>query len=93
MRITLVDDDQTPEYPSPAAVGDVVDEDATEAFRGQATSSFTPEHYREKYPENSQLYEDAVKAAREFDPGYVYFREHDIARKPMATPGKTSQHR
>jgi len=62
--------------------GRVVDEAATEEFRRQATCEFTPDHYREKYPTQPQLYE-RVKAAHDaFDPGYVFFSEHDLAPSP-----------
>lgn len=128
MEIILIDDDQTPEYPSPAEVGEVVvvtgtlcnkndvggttilehdgvscivtksfwdyetgwrfhgrveDAAAAEVFRQQATTGFKPEEYREKYPANPKLYEDVKKAAEEFDPAYVYFSEHDFARRPV----------
>jgi hypothetical protein len=126
MEIILIDDDQPPEYPSPAEVGKAVmvagtlctnnssggteilkhngtqcivtkafwdyetgwryhghveDTAAIEAFREQATTGLTPESYREKYPNNPDLYERAKKAAKEFDPGYVYFSEHDLDKR------------
>ncbi|MCS4089264.1 hypothetical protein [Rhizobium sp. BK176] len=61
--------------------GRVDDAAALDAFREQATTRFTPESYREKYPNNPDLYERAKKAADEFDPGYVYFSEHDLAKR------------
>ncbi|MCZ7861043.1 hypothetical protein O9X98_06455 [Agrobacterium salinitolerans] len=126
MDIILIDD-ETPEYPSPAEVGEAVvvtgtlcntnsaggttilkhdgvrcvvtkafwdyetgwhyhgrveGEADVEAFRAQSTSVFTPGHFKEKFPNNPNLYEEAVKACETFDPGYVYFSEHDFARKP-----------
>lgn len=64
--------------------GRVADEEAADDFRRQSTSEYTPEYYREKYPDQPEHYE-RVKAANEaFDPGYVYFSEHDLA--PVLLP-------
>jgi len=63
--------------------GTVIDRELVEAFRVQATSEFTPEDYREKYPNNPDLYESAVAAAAKFDPSYVYFCEHDVSPAPV----------
>ncbi|MBY3433616.1 hypothetical protein HFN89_05585 [Rhizobium laguerreae] len=126
MEIILIDDDQPPEYPSPAEVGESVlvtgtlctsntsggteilkhngtpcvvtkafwdyetgwryhgrveDAAALEVFRAQATTAFTPEHYLKEYPNNPDLYERAKKAAKDFDPGHVYFSEHDLDKR------------
>lgn len=69
--------------------GRVVDEANVQSFREQSTTRFTPEYYKEKYPTSPSLYEDAKKASEAFDPGYVYFSEHDLAPKPAAanSPG------
>lgn len=126
MEIILIDDNQPPEYPSPAELGESVlvtgtlctnntsggteilkhngtqcvvtkafwdyetgwryhgrveDAAALKTFREQATTGFTPDHYREKYPNNPDLYERAKKASEDFDPGYVYFSEHDLDKR------------
>jgi len=134
MDIIPVEDDDTPDYPSPVAVGDTVtvsgtlttrnsvggtetlehagtectvtkafwdyeagwryhgrvaDTAATEEFRRQATCEFTPESYRELYPNQPHLYERAKSALEKFDPGYVFFSEHDLARDHAPAPGAT----
>ena len=58
--------------------GRVVDEGDVDDFRGQATSRFTADDYKEKYPKNPNLYITAVAALKTFDPSLVYFSEHDI---------------
>jgi hypothetical protein len=57
-----------------------------EVIRQQATTGYTADHYREKYPGNPQLAIDAEKAAREFDPSKIYFSEFDIVRAPVLRP-------
>lgn len=66
--------------------GRVVDPAAVEDFRVQATSEFTPEFYREKYPNQPEHYERVKVAFENFDPGHVYFSEHDLAPRPK--PGR-----
>lgn len=61
--------------------GRVEDAASIEEFRKQSTSEFTPEYYREKHPENPSLYERVLKASERFDPGYVYFSEHDFEKR------------
>lgn len=62
--------------------GRVVDDASIESFRAQSTSEFTPDDYREKYPDQLHLYESAKAALEKFDPSYVYFSEHDLAARP-----------
>lgn len=71
--------------------GRVIDDKVVENFRKQAMTGYTPEHYKTQYPANVALYEDALKAQREFDPSYVYFSEHDLAphhRFSSVVPGR-----
>lgn len=65
----------------------VNDESAVEDFRRQSTSQFTPEHYRQNYPHNPQLYEGALKASKAYDPSRIHFTEHDLALAPVVIPG------
>ena len=60
--------------------GRVVDLEIVENFRVQTTKGFTADHYREKYPNNPEIAENAAKAARDYDPGKVYFSERDLAK-------------
>ncbi len=59
--------------------GTLVDPADLEEVRRQGTTGIDPEAYREKYPANPELYTSAVEAARSFDPGHIYFSEHDVA--------------
>jgi hypothetical protein len=62
--------------------GRVVDPDLVEDFRAQSWSDLDPEYYREKYPNQPEHYEGVKAAHEKFDPGYVYFSEHDLAPRP-----------
>lgn len=42
------------------------------------TTGYTPEYYKQKYPTNPELYQDALKAASGFDPSIVYFVAEDF---------------
>lgn len=59
--------------------GRVVDEAKLEDFRAQATSEYTPDYWKEKYPDQPHHYERSKAALESFDPGYVYFSEHSLA--------------
>ena len=65
--------------------GVALDESAVAEIRRQATTEFTPAHYREKYPDASELIESAERAFAAFDPSKVYFSEHDFAPAPSRT--------
>jgi hypothetical protein len=53
-----------------------------EEFRRQATSGYTPEHYRKEFANAPELAADAERAFREFDPAKVYFSEFDLKLQP-----------
>ncbi|AOG03395.1 hypothetical protein [Bosea sp. RAC05] len=55
-------------------------------LRRQGTTGIDPEVYRERYPNNPDLHTSAVEAARTFDPGRVFFSEHDVAPSPKPGP-------
>lgn len=53
-----------------------------EEFRRQATSGYTPEHYRKQYANAPELAADTERAFSEFDPAKVYFSEFDLKSQP-----------
>ncbi|MGY3582323.1 hypothetical protein ACVIGB_000753 [Bradyrhizobium sp. USDA 4341] len=53
-----------------------------EEFRRQATSGYTPAHYRKEYANAPELAADAERAFREFDPAKLYFSEFDLKPGP-----------
>jgi hypothetical protein len=62
--------------------GRVVDPATVEDFRAQSASSLTAEQFLEKHPNDRKHFEDILKANEKYDPGYVYFSEHDLAPRP-----------
>lgn len=62
--------------------GRVVDRASIEDFRAQSLTEFDPEYYRATYPNQPEHYERAKAAHEGFDPGYVYFSEHDLSPRP-----------
>lgn len=58
--------------------GKINDEKLIGEFKKIGTTGFTPEDYK-KY-ENKSLYEDALKASKDYDPSIVHFSEFDVIK-------------
>ena len=59
--------------------GKVINDDLIDEFKKLGTTGYTPDDYK-KY-EIKSLYEDAKKAAENYDPSIVYFSEFDVLKK------------
>lgn len=58
--------------------GKINDEKLIEEFRKFGTTGFKPDDYK-KY-ENKSLYEDALKASKNYEPSIVHFSEFDVIK-------------